>query len=90
MASLAIVRDPQGSTSSIPTVTGPVQVSDVVTALHELRRRRDRALCSVLSAQLRVVDFCWDRYERTGEQRWLDAATAADRMYLQLRERVVS
>lgn len=40
----------------------------------------------MLDSQLRRIDRRWERYEETGEERWLVAALAADRAYRRMRE----
>lgn len=41
----------------------------------------------LMASQLRRIDLCWARFEETGEDRWLEAALAADRAYLRMKER---
>lgn len=36
---------------------------------------------SLLEWQLRRIDRLWQRFERTGDERWMDAAIEADRFY---------
>lgn len=74
----------------IATSTGPVEVSDVVVAMEELRRRKAAAVARVLSSQLRRIDQLWAKYESTGDPAWLEAAVAADEFYRRLRARSVA
>lgn len=44
-------------------------------------------MTAIIEAQARRVGRYWDRYYETGEERWLHAATEADRIYCRMVER---
>ena len=44
----------------------------------------------LMEQQSRRIDRLWKRWEETGEDRWLEAATEADRHYRRLRQAATS
>jgi len=40
---------------------------------------------TLLESQLRRIDHLWTRYEDTGDEQWLIAATEADRIFLHMK-----
>lgn len=54
--------------------------------INNVTEKHRTPLQRLVERQTRRIDLLWTRFESTGEDRWLDAALAADRVYLRMRE----
>lgn len=70
-----------------PEQTSPTLATNLINQRPTLSAE-DVLLRCALDGQLDRVDRLWDRWERTGEEKWMAAAIEADRLYRRMKERL--